>query len=130
MHWRSAGPQQISPSDKALATAAQCGDHLIVKAQRVESGLGWFNNIETVKPITGFAHGAAGIAWALLELAARTGNKKYRDTALEAMAYEHGQYSSATGNWTDNAGESEQTGAFRWPGAMAPRALAWPEWRP
>jgi type 2 lantibiotic biosynthesis protein LanM len=99
---------QVSPSDKARAAAAQCGDHLIARAQQVESGLGWFNNIETVKPITGFAHGAAGIAWALLELATRTGNKKYRDTALEAMVYEHSQYSSAAGNWADSAGESEQ----------------------
>ena len=107
----------VSPSDKALAVAVQCGDHLIARAQRVENGLGWFNNIETVKPITGFAHGAAGIAWALLELAARTGNKKYRDTALEAIMYEHGQYSassSGAGNWTDNAGESETGPSMAW----------------
>src|SRR5262249_23034073 len=69
---------------------------------------GWFNNIETVKPITGFAHGAAGIAWALLELAARTGNQEYKDTALAAIAYEHTQYSSAAGNWAENAPGSEQ----------------------
>src|SRR5207302_449350 len=96
-----------SPSDKALAVAAQCGDRLIAKAQPVEGGAGWFNNIETAKPITGFAHGAAGIAWALLELAARTGDKKYRDTALEAIVYEHTQYSSAAGNWAENAPGSE-----------------------
>jgi type 2 lantibiotic biosynthesis protein LanM len=99
---------QVSPSDKALAAAAQCGDRLIAKAHPVEGGVGWFiKNIETVKPITGFAHGASGIAWALLELAARTGNTKYRDTALEAMLYEHGQYSSAAGNWAENAPGSE-----------------------
>ncbi|HMC30472.1 MAG TPA: type 2 lanthipeptide synthetase LanM family protein [Candidatus Angelobacter sp.] len=98
----------VSPSDKALAVAAQCGDRLIAKAQPVEGGAGWFNNIETAKPITGFAHGAAGIAWALLELAAHTGDKKYRDTALEAIVYEHTQYSSAAGNWAENAPGSEQ----------------------
>jgi type 2 lantibiotic biosynthesis protein LanM len=102
---------QVSPSDKALAAAAQCGNRLIAKAQPVESGLGWFiKNIETVKPITGFAHGASGIAWALLELAARTGNTKYRDTALQAMLYEHGQYSYAAGNWAENAPGSEPAG--------------------
>jgi len=102
---------QVSPSDKALAAAAQCGDRLIAKAQPVEGGVGWFiKNIETVKPITGFAHGASGIAWALLELAARTGNTKFRDTALEAMLYEHGQYSSAAGNWAENAPGSETAG--------------------
>ncbi|HEX7285982.1 MAG TPA: type 2 lanthipeptide synthetase LanM family protein, partial [Candidatus Angelobacter sp.] len=98
----------VSPSEKALVVAAQCGDRLIAKAQPVEGGLGWFNNIETVKPITGFAHGAAGIAWALLELAAATGNKKYQGTALEAIAYEHTQYSAAAGNWAENAPGSEQ----------------------
>ena len=98
----------VSPSEKVLGIAAQCGDRLMAKAQPVEGGLGWFNNIETVKPITGFAHGAAGIAWALLELAARTGDRKYRDIALGAIAYEHTQYSSAAGNWAENAPGSEQ----------------------
>jgi type 2 lantibiotic biosynthesis protein LanM len=98
----------ISASEKALAVAGQCGDRLLAKAQPAEGGLGWFNNIETVKPITGFAHGAAGIAWALLELAAGTGNQKYKDTALAAIAYEHTQYSSAAGNWAENAPGSEQ----------------------
>jgi type 2 lantibiotic biosynthesis protein LanM len=98
----------VSPSEKGLTVAAQCGDRLIAMAKPAEGGLGWFNNIETVKPITGFAHGAAGIAWALLELAARTGNKKYQDTALQAIAYEHSQYSAAAGNWAENAPGSEQ----------------------
>jgi class II lanthipeptide synthase len=106
----------VSPSDKTLAAAVQCGDRLVAKSQAVEGGVGWFNNIETVKPITGFAHGAAGIAWALLELSARTGDKKYRDTALQAIAYEHTQYSPAAGNWTENAPGSEpETGpAMAW----------------
>jgi len=71
--------------------------------------VGWFiKNIETSKPITGFAHGAAGIAWALLELAAHTENNKYRDIALKAIQYEHGQYSCTAGNWAENAPGSEQ----------------------
>ncbi len=100
---------RVSPSDKAQAAAAQCGDRLIAGAQAVEGGLGWFiKNIETVKPITGFAHGAAGVASALLQLAARTRNHKYRDTALQAIMYEHTQYSAAAGNWAENAPGSEQ----------------------
>jgi type 2 lantibiotic biosynthesis protein LanM len=102
---------QASPSDKTLAVAAQCGDRLLARAKPVEGGVGWFiKNIETVKPITGFAHGASGIAWALLELAAGTGNTKYRDTALEAMLYEHGQFSPEAGNWAENAPGSEPAG--------------------
>jgi type 2 lantibiotic biosynthesis protein LanM len=111
---------QVAPSDKTLAAAIQCGDHLLARAQPVEGGVGWFiKNIETVKPITGFAHGAAGIAWALLALAERTGNAKYRDTALQAILYEHGQYSPAAGNWAENAPGSEQ------PGKETGPSMAW-----
>jgi lantibiotic modifying enzyme len=110
---------RVSPSGPALSAAVQCGERLIARAQRVEGGLGWFNNIETVNPITGFAHGAAGIAWALLELASRTGNKSYRDVALKAITYEHTQYSSATGNWAENAPGSEE------PGSEIGPAMAW-----
>jgi type 2 lantibiotic biosynthesis protein LanM len=116
---------EISPSDKALAVAAQCGDRLIARAQRVESGLGWLNNIETVKPITGFAHGASGIAWALLELAAHTGNTNYRDTALQAMMYEHSQYSSAAGNWAENAPGSEPGTGKQGTGKETGPSMAW-----
>jgi type 2 lantibiotic biosynthesis protein LanM len=101
---------EVAPSPKTLAVAVQCGDRLLAKVQVVPGGVGWFNNIETEKPITGFAHGAAGIAWALLELASATGKDRYRETALQALTYEHTQYSSATGNWVDNAGEKPTTG--------------------
>ncbi|HXA86920.1 MAG TPA: type 2 lanthipeptide synthetase LanM family protein [Candidatus Dormibacteraeota bacterium] len=101
---------EISPSEKVLAMAVKCGDRLVARAQKVEGGLGWFTNVETVKPITGFAHGAAGIAWALLELDARTGNSNYRETALEAIMYEHGQFSPEAGNWAENAPGSELAG--------------------
>lgn len=92
---------QVSSSDKALCAAMQCGDRLLAEVQPMEHGAAWFNNIETVKPITGFAHGAAGIAWALMELAVHTANQKYKDAALNAIEYEHAQYSATAGNWTD-----------------------------
>jgi type 2 lantibiotic biosynthesis protein LanM len=95
--------ERVAGSDKALTVAMQCGDRLVAQAQPMEHGAGWFNNIDTVRPITGFAHGAAGIAWALLELAARTGNQKYKDAAIHSIEYEHARYSVAAGNWTDAA---------------------------
>ncbi len=99
----------ISPSHKALSAALQCGDRLLKRAHPVEHGIGWFiKNIETAKPITGFAHGASGIAWALLTLAAQTGHTKYSDAALQAIAYERGEYSTAVGNWAENAPGSEE----------------------
>jgi type 2 lantibiotic biosynthesis protein LanM len=98
---------KVSPSDKVLAACVQCGERLLAKAQQMETGVGWFSNLKTTKPITGFAHGSAGIAWALFELAAQTGNEKYKTTALQAVVYENSRYSSEARNWTDNASALE-----------------------
>ncbi|MFN0099649.1 MAG: lanthionine synthetase LanC family protein [Gemmatimonadaceae bacterium] len=54
--------------------------------------------------LTGFAHGAAGIAWALLRLAEATGDLRYSDTALRAFAYENSLFRQAVGNWPDLRG--------------------------
>jgi type 2 lantibiotic biosynthesis protein LanM len=116
---------EVSPSDQTVAVAMQCGDRLLARSQRVEGGIGWFTNVETVRPITGFAHGAAGIAWALLDLSALTGNTKYRDTALEAMMYEHGQYSSVAGNWAENAPGSEPATGRQETGRETGPSMAW-----
>jgi type 2 lantibiotic biosynthesis protein LanM len=97
----------VSASEKALAAAVQCGNRLVDAATPVKGGVGWLTNLKTVNPITGFAHGAAGYAWALLELAAQTGNNKYSDIALQAILYEHTQYVPEIENWTDNAGGHE-----------------------
>jgi lantibiotic modifying enzyme len=49
--------------------------------------------------LTGYAHGASGIAHALLELFAVTGDARLRDVALEAFRYERSLFSAALGNW-------------------------------
>lgn len=111
---------KVSPSKKLLNVCVQCGERLLAKAQRMEEGVAWYTNLETEKPITGFAHGSAGITWALLELAARTGNEKYETTALEGIAYEHSRYSPETRNWTDSS-SSKELGVQK---AIAP-SMAW-----
>ncbi len=98
---------KVSPSEKILATCIQCGKRLLAKAQPMQKGLAWFTNLETEEPLVGFAHGSAGISWALFELAARTGDEKYKIAAIEAIVYESGRYSSATGNWADHPGRLE-----------------------
>jgi lantibiotic modifying enzyme len=52
-------------------------------------------------PLTGFSHGAAGFAWALVHLAARTGEDRFRSAALDALGYERSQFVPAAGNWRD-----------------------------
>lgn len=98
---------KASPSNKILDICNQCGERLLATMQRMENGVAWFTNLETTEPITGFAHGSAGIAWALLELAAQTGNEKYRTAALEALVYESSRYSSVIRNWADHPSRVE-----------------------
>jgi type 2 lantibiotic biosynthesis protein LanM len=92
---------RYSSSNHALAAAIQCGDQLIARAQPMEQGIGWIPNFGGTKPLAGFSHGAAGMAWALLELAALTGEERFRTAALAAIAYERSLFSSETENWPD-----------------------------
>jgi type 2 lantibiotic biosynthesis protein LanM len=90
------------PSDGTLQAAIACGDHLLTSAERLESGMvGWSKSMALQRPLTGFSHGAAGIAWALLEVAALSGLGRFRATALEALAYERALYAPEEQNWPD-----------------------------
>jgi lantibiotic modifying enzyme len=53
------------------------------------------------KPLTGFAHGAAGIAYALLRLYAVTGDSAYKEAAQEAIDYERMHFNPEAANWRD-----------------------------
>ncbi len=92
---------KCAPSESILAAATQCGDHLIAQAQPMAQGIGWLTPIATTQPLTGFAHGAAGIAWALLELSALTGEERFHKAAEEAIAYERSFFLPEVGNWPD-----------------------------
>lgn len=89
----------------ALETAVRCGQHLL--NQRVESNTGlraWATLPSWVLPgtlLTGFAHGAAGIAYALLRLAHASGDSTFREAASEAIAYETSVFDSEQQNWPD-----------------------------
>ena len=91
------------PSDHTLAAAVRCGDHLLAHALPMQHGLGWLAKGMASQPLAGFSHGAAGIAWALLELAGVTGEERFRSTALAAIEYERSLFSLAEGNWPDLA---------------------------
>ena len=51
--------------------------------------------------LTGFSHGAAGIATALLEWWRVSGDVDYRRAAEEAFAYEQARFHPGLGNWPD-----------------------------
>ncbi len=82
--------------ESVLARAAACGDHLL--AQQLESGA-WHTIAE--RPLTGFSHGAAGIAYALQRLYAATSAARFAKAAAAAIAFEQGCYDAAARNWPD-----------------------------
>ena len=51
--------------------------------------------------MTGFSHGAAGIAYALLRLSRAAGEPAFRAAALEGIGYERSHFDPAAGNWPD-----------------------------
>ncbi len=90
----------LAPSDQTLKMAMQCGEHLLAHAQPMQEGLGWKARQQDV-PLSGFSHGAAGIAWSLLRVAAISGEKRFRDAALAALTYERSLFSPEQRNWLD-----------------------------
>lgn len=88
---------------RPLERAAGCGDHLL-RRRTGEAGepRAWPAN--GYRPWCGFAHGAAGIAHALVRLAARTGREAFRDAALEGLLFERRHYDPAHRNWRDLRG--------------------------
>ncbi|HEU0253757.1 MAG TPA: type 2 lanthipeptide synthetase LanM, partial [Pyrinomonadaceae bacterium] len=92
---------KLAPSEKTLAAAIRCGDHLLEKALRMEHGIAWMNSLPASAPLAGFSHGAAGIAWALSSLAELTGEERFQTGAIEAVEYERSVYSAKHENWPD-----------------------------
>jgi len=90
---------KIKPYPKSVQLAIRLGDSLEKNALAMESGKGWL--IHSEKPLAGFAHGAAGIAFALNELYSVTGEKRFYDLAMDALAYERSVFLPQKGNWAD-----------------------------
>jgi type 2 lantibiotic biosynthesis protein LanM len=90
-----------APSERTRAVSIQCGDHLLARAQTMQQGIAWLTQIAKTQPLTGFSHGAAGMAWALGELAVLTGEARFQSAAQAAMTYERSLFSQQAGNWPD-----------------------------
>lgn len=88
--------------ERPLEIARGLGDNLLRTAHREPRGWSWpvFPK-STVRHLTGFSHGAAGIALALLELALATGDGRYRCAAEMAFLYERQFFDAQRENWLD-----------------------------
>ena len=85
-----------------LARAAACAERLLARGTRDARGtLSWRTLPEVTANLTGFAHGAAGIAHALLLLDAVAPDPALRAAAADAFAYEATTFNAAQANWPD-----------------------------
>jgi len=84
----------------ALDKAVLCGEHLLEHRSPSPQGpRAWKTLGEEI--LTGFSHGAAGIAYALLKLYEATGESSFREAAVEAEAYETSVFLPDVFNWPD-----------------------------
>jgi len=86
-----------------LDLAESLGALLVRMARAVTPDtLCWFDPIRKDRlAFIGFAHGAAGCAFALGELGRILSDSAYLQAAEQACRYERGWYDEATGNWRD-----------------------------
>ncbi len=87
-----------------MRMAVVLGERLMETAQKTERGWSWRtieSHIKNVPNLTGFSHGVAGIAWALLELYKKTSEEQYRNAAEYAFAYEQSWFDPEQQNWAD-----------------------------
>ncbi|HEU4387522.1 MAG TPA: lanthionine synthetase LanC family protein, partial [Blastocatellia bacterium] len=107
----------VRSSDRAITAAALCAERLLATAIPSEGGIAWPGVIQVAKPLTGFSHGAAGMARSLLAASSMTGDRRFREAALGAMEYERAVFVEEEQNWPDfrtgsGSGESRSTGSI------------------
>lgn len=95
---------RVAPTVDVDDALRQCGERLAATAVPMAAGIGWRVSVAGVAgdPLSGFSHGAAGFAWALLRLARHTGEQRYLQLAQDALAYERSLFDPANGNWLDS----------------------------
>jgi lantibiotic modifying enzyme len=82
--------------------ASEHGDALLAAADHHDDGISWRSgSVASTQGLTGYSHGTAGAATALLELATASDEQRYRTAAAGAFAYERALYSAAVRNWPD-----------------------------
>ena len=89
--------------------ARQLGHGLLRVAECSIVGCSWRSRTFRYRHnLTGFSHGTAGVAYALLELYHETKDAEYLRAAEDALRYERQVFNSDVGNWPDFREESQR----------------------
>jgi type 2 lantibiotic biosynthesis protein LanM len=107
-----------------LELAVSLGERLIERARKSDIGWSWETLVvPALHDLTGFAHGAGGIGYALLALYQATDHSQFREAAEQAFRYERHWFSAAHENWPDfrKSADGQQVEA----GADFNYGLAW-----
>lgn len=99
---------------QVLDAMIRCGRQLGERAIETLHGIGWLTTGESPVPMTGFAHGSAGIAAALFELAELSASAEFRDLASRALSYERNLFCAEEGNWPDLRAEKDRFRQVNW----------------
>ena len=92
---------EAATAEAALVAATACAARLLDARVSWRGGPRAWPGPEGRPPLSGFAHGAAGIAYALLRLYQRSGADAHRRAAVEALAFERNLYLPQDDGWLD-----------------------------
>jgi hypothetical protein len=104
---------QVTTDPRVLETAIAAGDRLRSAAVHEGGTSAWLSRVADV-PLAGFAHGSGGIAVALQELAAATGQRRWSDLAKAALTHERQLYDGRHQNWRDLRMPAERQFTVAW----------------
>jgi lantibiotic modifying enzyme len=76
-------------------------DRLVEAAGSALGGIAWITEMQATQPLTGFSHGASGIAASLFTAGAMLSGRKYTETARAALQYERNTFDVERQNWPD-----------------------------
>lgn len=119
---------RVTGDADVLARARWCGDRLLETARPATTGGRAWPTLGG-RMLTGFSHGAAGIAYALARLGEATGTTSYLDAALDGVRYEDAVLDSDAGNWPDFREDEQPAFKVNWchgaPGIGLARLATW-----
>jgi len=108
---------ELTGDPVALKLAIKNGEGLVQLAEVQEHGVAWkiehlSDTFHIDKPMAGFSHGVAGIAWSLMKLSELSNRVDFHNLALRAIDYERSLFIEKNGNWLDLRFTDEREAAF------------------